>query len=173
MHNLGRHKWRIEGQHAACIFKISQVTQHQGMAVNNARAGGPQRCLALQSRLHGLRLSRSKQAQLISTQYAIGIGLGLNGSQLGDLGRRGGHDQFTALFVGYVAFLAIGIEPFTARNAQFGFQGSLRVVNARMNHFTVARTGTCTKGISRLQEQHLPAFQCQLTCHGQAHHAGP
>ena len=143
------------------------------MAVNNARARRPQSGLALQSRLHGLRLSRRQQAQLIGTQYAIGIGLGLNGGQLKDLGFRGGHNQFTALFVGYVAFLAIGIEQFTARYAQFGFQGSLRVVNARMNHFTVARTGTCTKGISRLQEQHLPAFQSQLACHGQAHHAGP
>ncbi|MEY4218615.1 MAG: hypothetical protein RL686_1122, partial [Pseudomonadota bacterium] len=73
-------------QHAACIFKIAQVTQHQGMTVNNACARRPQRGLTLQGGLHGLGLGCRQQAQLIGTQNAIGIGLGLNGSQLGNLG---------------------------------------------------------------------------------------
>ena len=129
------------------------------MTVNNACARRPQRGLTLQGGLHGLGLGCRQQAQLIGTQNAIGIGLGLNGSQLGNLGCRGGHDQFTALFVGYVALLAIAVKQFSALYTKLGFQRTRWVINARVNHFTVARTGTRSKSICRLQEQHLTAFQ--------------
>ena len=42
VHHLRRFKMGVEGQQTASIFKITEVTQHERVAVYDARTGRPQ-----------------------------------------------------------------------------------------------------------------------------------
>jgi hypothetical protein len=70
----------------------------------------------------------------------------------------------------HAALCRVGIEQVLAFHAQLRLERALRVVDARVNHFAVARTRPGADGTFGFEHQHLPALERQCARHGQPHH---
>ena len=149
------------------MFQITLKREHQGMAVHNACAGRVQRAHAVQS---GLECQRLCTAEPLQISHCVGPRPLLNGFKAGELGRRGRDQQLAAATVGHTPLRAIGVKQRFTLHTQPGLQRASRVINARMDHLAVARTGARANGIGSLHHDHLAPSQGQRACHGEAHH---
>ena len=137
------------------------------MAVNNAGAGGMKGCNAFKLRLQRPGFFTAEQHQVV---HAIGCGFETDGLQLGHLLRLGCDDQLAAAAVRYAALGGIGVHEGLALHTQPGLERALRVVNAGVYDFAVARAGAGANGVGGFQHPDFTSLQSQRTGHGQAHH---
>jgi hypothetical protein len=121
----------------------------------------------MQLRLHRHGLLRGDLHQVVD---AIGRGLGPDGFELPSLLGRCRHDELAATPMRHAALCGVGIQQVLAFHAQPRLERALRVVDARVNHFAVARTGPGADGTFGFEHQHFPASQRQCARHGQPHH---
>ena len=138
------------------------------MAIDDAGAGRVQGTDAGQ---RGLHLQGFFTAEALEIEHSVGTGARLDAFQAVQLGGRGGHQQLAATAVGHAALRAVGIEQFLAPHAQAGLERPCGVVQPRVNHFTITRTGAGADGVRSLQHHHLPTLQRQRASHCQANHA--
>ena len=159
---------RFQGQQAARVLQIAQQGQHQSVAVHDAGGRRLHRRHAGQSGLERTGLFAADQAQVV---HPVDQALGHDPVQIGHLGLARRHDQLAAALVADAALGAVGIELVAPLNAQPRLQRALRVIQAGMDHFAVARTGAGADGIGRFQQHHFAPLEGQRPRHGQAHHA--
>ena len=159
----------MHGQHAAGVFHVAQQAEHQAVAVDDAGGRRQQRGLAGQVRLQRQRLGLREQLQIT---HAVGGCALADGTQLVHLRRAGGDYQLAAAPVRDAAFGAVAVQKLFPLHAQPRLEGTLRVVDARVDHLAVARAGGGAEAFRRLQHQHLAPGQRQRARHCQADHAG-
>ena len=67
-------------------------------------------------------------------------------------------------------FLTVLVKKMSTTNTVLCLEGSLRVVDPRMNDLGIARTGGHSKGGLLLQQHHFATLLGQACCDGEAHH---
>src|SRR5581483_5687647 len=101
----------------------------------------------------------------------VGVRLFLDRLQLGELGLVGRDNELAAALVRHAVPGAVLVEEGLAFHAGARLQGSLRIVDAGMDDFRIARAGVGADGLLRLEDDDLAALQGKRTRDGQADHA--
>jgi len=159
---------RVQCQHRAVALGIAQQCQHQRVAVDDAGAWRKQPCHRLQLRLQRQHLAPIEGLQVIDP---IGQRVPPQLLQRSDLGLVGGDDQLAATSMGHAVAVAEIVELATPGHAQPALERALRVVDAGVDDFAVARAGGGAKGSLGFQYQHLATGQRQRTRHRQPDHS--
>jgi hypothetical protein len=122
----------------------------------------------MQAQLQRRHLLAAQERQLDS----VGVRRGGNPRQRGELGVARGNNEFSAAAVGNAALAAEVVEALAARNTKTRLQGTVRIVDPGMDHFTVARARTGAEALGSFENHHVAALCCQGACHCEADDAG-
>ena len=106
----------------------------------------------MQLGLHRAGLAGRKHRQIIDT---VGLGTLPNFDQFGLLLRQCGDDEFAATAVRHPVLLTEAIELPAALDTETRLEGAGRIIDSRVNHLAVARTGLRAKFTMAFQDQHL------------------
>lgn len=120
----------------------------------------------------GSRARASSPRQHLHVGDAVGLGMCLDGGELGHLLRPRRDDQLAAIAMRDAAAAAVVVELVLAGDAELRHQAAGGIIDAGMDHLTVARGGDGADGVGSFQHDDFAARFRQSAGDGEANDAG-
>ena len=151
-HDLRADQLRLQREHRAAILGVAEVGEHQRMAVDDPGRRRVERRRALHLGLERLRLLACHPDDVGD---AVGMRFFLNILKLPNLVFARRDDQLARAAMRHAVRHAVLVEQLLAGDAAARLERALRVVDAGVDHFRVARAGMGADRVLGLEDHDL------------------